>query len=125
VRGLLSLIIGNSRPIDPATQIQYSYRAIHICETLNSVNGNAFMDLATSEIANNLGTSTKRTVWAQHLLESLDDQTRQILRQYYAHGRTVEQISAELGIPTLKIRGAISNAKDLTARAMGVRYRPA
>jgi DNA-directed RNA polymerase specialized sigma24 family protein len=76
-----------------------------------------------SESAENLGTSSNRTKWAKHVLESFDDHTKEILRQYYAHGRTVEQISADLGIPALKIRVAISNAKDLVARAMKVRYR--
>jgi DNA-directed RNA polymerase specialized sigma24 family protein len=78
-----------------------------------------------SESTGHLGTPSNRTAWAKRVGESLDEQTKQILRQYYADGRTVEQISAELGIPTLKIRAAISNAKELTARAMGVRYRPA
>jgi hypothetical protein len=73
---------------------------------------------ATPEMAERRRSQPHPNDWARNVLDSLDEQSRHILRQYYSNGQSVEQISVEMKIPTLKISAVIGEAKRLTALAL-------
>jgi hypothetical protein len=81
------------------------------------------MTLGQTAITAEYQQATNPLDWGRQVLNSLDNQARDILWHYYAQGDTVEQISKDLAVPTLKILAIISDAKQLMARALKVRHR--
>ena len=81
-------------------------------------------DYATSETTESLRGGSQSKHWARNMLDSLDQQSRHILQRYYGNGQSIEEIGAELDIPTLKVFGAIAKAKSLTAIALNRKVSP-